>query len=71
MVNNCFSQISCLGAPETSRSAILDGKQLFYQIRCLGVSETSKSAILDGKQLFMSNQVFWGFRDIKIGYFRW
>ena len=40
-----------LGGSETSKWAILYGKQLFSQISCLGGSETSKLAILDGKQL--------------------
>ena len=29
MENSCFYQIRCLGGPENSKSAILDGKQLF------------------------------------------
>ena len=53
MANNCFYKTSCLGGPDTSKSAILDGKQLFSQISCLGGSETSKSVILDRKQLFL------------------
>ena len=29
MENSCFYEIRCLGGPESSKSAILDGKQLF------------------------------------------
>ena len=54
MVNSWFYKIRCLGGSETSKSVILDGKQLIlYKIRCLGGLETSKSVILDGKQLFL------------------
>ena len=49
---------------ETSKSVILDVKQLFYKIRCLEGSETAKSVILEDKQLFRR------FRDLKFGYFR-
>ena len=33
MVNSCLYQIRCLGGPQTSKSAILDGKQLFLSNR--------------------------------------
>ena len=31
MENSCFKNIRCLGGPESSKSAILDGKQLFVK----------------------------------------
>ena len=31
MENSCFNKIRCLGGPESSKSAILDGKQLFVK----------------------------------------
>ena len=31
MENSCYKKIRCLGGPESSKSAILDGKQLFVK----------------------------------------
>ena len=36
MVNSCFYQIRCLGDSETSKLAILDGKQMFLSNQVFG-----------------------------------
>ena len=38
MVNSCFYQNRCLGGPKSSKSAILDGKQLFLLNQVFGRS---------------------------------
>ena len=42
MVNSCLCQIRCLGVSETSKSAILDGKQLFLSNQVFGRSKELK-----------------------------
>ena len=39
--NSCFKKIRCLGGPESSKSAILDGKQLF--LKKSGVQEVQRA----------------------------
>ena len=49
MKNRCFYEIRCLGGPESSKSAILNGKELFLRNHVFGRSRALKIGNLKWK----------------------
>ena len=66
-----FYYIRCLGGPQSSILAFLDGKQLLISNQVIRKSIELKIGYFNEKQLLISNTVFRRSIELELGYFRW